>query len=217
MLAESADTAANTQQPFSRRLHLECNGQRLPATAVLQGAQTYDAPPSDDGRLRILRPTSLRSVPAALFQPTHFIMQIHTTTHDARRLVNGLVHRLLPPADHTGITGSLAYLAHIDFASPPANPFAAAPAKPCAWLSDGRAYVLLYASRAHCFDGAARWQLVAHVLATPRQLEPLRHFARAAREPSVELRFLAHLASRRGERMRMQRTLSTENIMRAGE
>ncbi|KAJ1722025.1 hypothetical protein LPJ53_003520 [Coemansia erecta] len=219
------DTAPTAQQAFTRRLRLECGGQQLAATAILRSKQASTLCSGDPGRLRILRATRLRTVPAALFQPTHFTLHIAATTSDARRYVNGLAHRLLPSADHAGCTGALAYLAHIDLSPPaaahPADPFAAPPAKPTENIP-GRAYALIYASRRVFASAPAEspWQLVVHLLKTPRQLEPLAHApggAPCGPRALAETRFLAQLAGRRGEHMRLQRTLSTENIMRASD
>ncbi|KAJ2787775.1 hypothetical protein GGI15_000476 [Coemansia interrupta] len=213
MLGESAEAAADAtaRQTCVRRLHLEYGDQRLAATAILRSTQPPIHTPGDAGRLRILRRTALRTVPAAFFHPTHFTLHVSAATHAAQRHVNGLLHPLVPPPGHEGATGTLAYLAHVDLTSDPAaDPFAAAPEG----FPGGRSFALLYAGRRSAEDA---WHVVVHVLVTPRQLEPLGHIPGGVRGPEMETRFLELLAGRRGERMRMQRTVSTENIMRAGD
>ncbi|KAJ2724382.1 hypothetical protein GGI07_001983 [Coemansia sp. Benny D115] len=196
---------------------------------------------SGGGRLRLLRPISLQSVPPMLFQRTFLVLRLNTDTESAQRYVNGLVHQLMPPTtvaaaaaaatnkDKGPCTGERAVLARVDVSSsdPMAyDPFVSQPVSPnttepvVEWLADGHSYALIYASR----DSAhSPWHLGLHMLEPPHALGPLgvanscalALHMREQRVSEAELDYVRLLARKSSEQARIQRSLSSENMLMA--
>ncbi|KAJ2872911.1 hypothetical protein FB639_004277, partial [Coemansia asiatica] len=177
-----------------------------------------------DGRMQLLRMTAVGSVPAAFFQKTWFRLFINAANEDSQRHINGLVRRLSQTENDR--IGRYAALARIErskdtaaAAAAAADPFSASsPANKTSetdWPLSGHAYALVYMAR----DGAqTQWYLVLHLLQPLGTLAPLASVSCEQKWLAAgELEFIRMLAHKSSEKARIQRTLSTENMMKTSE
>ncbi|KAJ1851439.1 hypothetical protein H4R99_005511 [Coemansia sp. RSA 1722] len=221
----SGDTNASPRRQFTQRLRLELPGTGISATAILkprncntEHRQSFMAYP-DGGRIHLLRMTSVCSVPASFLQTTWFRLYINTDDDGSQRYVNGLVHRL--SQTYSTRMGRYAALARVERNKDLVgiDPFSATPANASGeidWLAGGHSYALVYMAR-DCPQ--TQWYLVLHLLEAPRTLVPLATIpdAQQQRLAVSELEFIRMLARKYTEQARIQRTLSTENMMRSSE
>ncbi|KAJ1825892.1 hypothetical protein LPJ56_002454 [Coemansia sp. RSA 2599] len=226
-MADSGDTGACLRRQFAQKLRLQLPGSSTDAVAILKqgcanNAEREERPMAypDGGRIQLLRMTAVGAVPAAFFQKTWFRLFVNAAAEDSQRYVNGLVRRLSQAENDR--TGSCAALARIERSKNPADmadPFSASPAdkgRGVDWLPDGHAYALVYMAR----DSVqASWHLVLHLLQQPRTLVPLASVVAAGqpRAATGELEFIRMLARKSSEQARIQRTLSTETLMKSSE
>ncbi|KAJ2003910.1 hypothetical protein H4R26_002814 [Coemansia thaxteri] len=188
------------------------------------------------GRLHLLKHVRLDSIPPVLVTATMFSLYINAKTPESQRYVNGVVGLLartpgLLPEHTVAVANNTAILARVEtrlatrLLSSSAvaaldDPFA--DAEPCAPVTQLRSdpYALVYLS---ALSGAREPRLVLQLLACPQSLEPLASVT--VRPPSTGLsdsaqletehRFIELLTAQRNERARIQRTQSTESIMKA--
>ncbi|KAJ2745809.1 hypothetical protein GGI20_001864 [Coemansia sp. BCRC 34301] len=195
------------------------------------------------GRLCLLKHIRLVSIPPALLTAAVFRLYINALTPESQCYVNGVVE-LLVPQDNDRAAGlaRTAILARVetriatDLSSSPAaliDPFAESPEdndtsiSPLARLRNDP-YALVYQS-----GPVSQRHLVLHLLECPQSLQPLASMPirtstqcdsqqqqRKAEETlsarlETEYRFIELLTSQRNERTRIQRTQSTESMLKA--
>ncbi|KAJ2892162.1 hypothetical protein GGI21_005676, partial [Coemansia aciculifera] len=198
----------------------------------------------DGGRLHLLKHVRMDSIPPVLLAAAVFRLYINALTPDSQHFVNGMVELLLAQAgDKMEDLASTAFLARVetrvvtDLSSSPAapsDPFAESPEDNNARIPPltrlrNDPYALVYLAG----DSASQRHLVLHLLESPQYLQPLASVPihssnqdsseEQQHEPSsplstcleAEYRFIDLLTSQRNERMRIQRTQSTESMLKA--
>ncbi|KAJ2492631.1 hypothetical protein IWW37_001242 [Coemansia sp. RSA 2050] len=200
------------------------------------------APPlPDGGRLHLLKRVSVDSVPPVLLTAAVFGLYINAHTPGSQRYINGMVEMLLPP-DGSQIAQAILVRVETRIAtdlsssSPSAliDPFAdssdSAEVSPLGLLRNDP-YALVYFSRStgSSTDHKLQRHLVLHLLELSQSLQPLASIAihhthhnsqlHAEEKPlsehlETEYKFIELLTSQRNERTRIQRTQSTESMLK---
>ncbi|KAJ2627010.1 hypothetical protein GGF44_004856, partial [Coemansia sp. RSA 1694] len=221
------------------------SGPAIEAVAALTLAPTEAGKSSalpDGGRLHLLKHVRIDSISPVLLAAAVFRLYINALTPESQRYVNGMVELLLPPASSemadiasTAILARVETRAATDLSSSPAalvDPFAESPEDDSARVSPldrlrSDPYALVYQS-----GSASQRHLVLHLLESPQSLQPLasvpiHHSTQCDEERQhgaspplsalleTEYRFIELLTSQRNERARIQRTQSTESMLKA--
>ncbi|KAJ2810663.1 hypothetical protein H4S07_002542 [Coemansia furcata] len=197
----------------------------------------------DGGRLHLLKHVCMDSIPPVLLTAAAFRLYINAYTPDSQRYVNGMVEMLLPQVNGEVASAILVRVETritTDLSSSTAaliDPFADAPDNaeiaPLDRLRNDP-YALIYLSQSadsSSKDHTLQRHLVLHLLECPQSLQPLSSIAihrtncdsqlHAADEKPLfvlletEYRFIDLLTSQRNEHTRIQRTQSTESMLKA--
>ncbi|KAJ2379773.1 hypothetical protein H4S02_007010 [Coemansia sp. RSA 2611] len=201
-------------------------------TLALTKPSTLVTPLPDGGRLHLLKRVSMDSIPPVLLTAAVFGLYINAHTPDSQRYINGIVEMLLPP-DNIQIAQAVLVRVQTrittDLSSSPSaliDPFAESPdsakVSPLSLLRNDP-YALVYFSRS---SGMHQRHLVLHLLECPESLQPLSSIAahrntqpHAEEKPfsehlETEYKLIELLTSQRDERTLIQRTQSTESMLK---